>query len=496
MMVFLLKSLFCRSIIARCCFVGVLWVYGLLCVGTIATAQAIPASPDVLSFEQFLRRVLAAHPLAESAFLEQAVAQAEIQSALGSFDPFVGARYDYKQTSARESFNRVDAAVELPLNTLFGPKVFAGFQRNIGPNVDPEVRTPLYGYMDLGISLPLWQGVLTDRRRTALEKANLRPLLANAVQQLEINALLRSATNQYWAWAESFEQLRITQAVFDISEQRLNFIATRARRGEVMALDSIEALQEIERRRGDLFRAQRAFEQSSIDLAVFLWSGSGADMRRGGARPQALTEQPVPMPAALPIIEEPQRNADRNSALTLRPEMQRIEFMQQSTTLDLNLASEFQKPFIDTKAQWLYPLQEGVSLSNFKIGVNFAMPVFFRTAGAQVELFNIALDRVALQRAQVGRLVQADVDNATNALDRARDRVRAAEREVYYATLMEEGERKRFALGETSLLIVNLRERAAAEARVRLVNAKADYMRAFGQYYWATGKIAELASLR
>ncbi len=445
-------------------------------------------TPDSLSFEQFLRRVVAANPLLQSADLEQNVARAEQQSALGSFDPVLRGVYSLKEELGKDKINTLDADVELPLNALFGPKLNTGFRRSIGESSNPELRTALGGQINLGLSVPLWQGVLTDRRRTNLEKANLRPLLANIVQTQEQNNILRAAGLQYWSWSEAFEQVRIAQAVFDISLLRSNFIAARARRGEVAPLDSIEALQEIERRRGDVFRAQRAFEQAGIDLAVFLWLGNGSTTN---FTPQQLTEVPRSMPLSVPFVDSLRVQAERTAALMLRPEMQRIDFSQQNLQLDLNLAYEFQKPFIETKAEWYYPLGSEMALNNYKVGLNVAVPVFFRTANAQVELFNIGLDRINLQRAQVSRLVQAEVDNAFNALQRAADRIRAADREVFYAIQMEEGERRRFTAGETSLLVVNLRERAAAEARVRLVNARADYFRAYTQYYWAVGKIGE-----
>jgi outer membrane protein TolC len=484
----------------------------------VSSQTSSPAlSAETLTFGQFLRRVLAANPLFESAILEQAVAQAEIQSALGGFDPILSAKYDYKEETGKEKFSYIDAGVEVPLNTLFGPKVSAGFVRGIGPSISSESATPLSGFLDVGVAVPLWQGVRTDRRRTALEKANLRPQIAAAQQQLEINALLRSAAIQYWSWSEALEQLRIAQTVLDVSVQRANFLASRARLGENAGLDSIEALQEVERRRGDMLRSQRSFEQAGIDAAVFLWTGTGADFRRGGGgndrfaqtllQARELREQPQAVssvaPQTFPTLDAAQLATDRTTALRLRPEMQRLELSEQNTTLDLTLAYEAQKPFIETKAQWFYPLGgagsgsstgSDLSLNNFKVGLNVAMPLLFRTAGAQVELFNIALDRVNLQRTQAGRLVQADVDNAVSAIGRAQERVSTAEREVYFAVQMEEGERRRFIAGETTLLIVNLRERAAAEARTRLVTARADYLRAFGQYYWATGKIPELVA--
>lgn len=454
----------------------------LLVLPCSASAQRI----DTLSLKQFLRSIIASHPLLQSAAFERNIADAEMQSALGGFDPVVRAGYYLKYEASQSSpdkINRFVADVELPLNTLFGPKVLAGFERGIGSSLNPELRTPTDGQAILGLSLPLWSGVTTDRRRTALEKAQLRPLLADANQRLEQNNLLRSAATQFWSWSEALEQLRIAENVLSISIQRAAFISARVRRGEVAALDSVEAMQEVERRRGDLYRARRTLEQANIDASVFFWTEAGL--------PRALSEVPQVLPA-LPNLDSLQARADRDRAMILRPEMQRLDFTQQSTTLDLNLAREGQKPFIEAKTQWLY-YPERSSADNFRLGVNFALPVFFRAAGAQAELFTISLERTRLQMAQTSRIINAEIDNAVSALQRAAERVEAAEREARYALQMEEGERRRFFAGETTLLIVNLRERAAAEARVRVVSAKADYLRAWILYHWATGDILRLA---
>ncbi len=455
-------------------------------IGICAAIPARAQSLDTLSLKQFLQQILATHPALQSAAFERNIADAEMQSALGSFDPMLRSHYDLKYEASQSTPDRINnfsANVEMPLNTLFGPKVFAGFDRAIGSSMNPEERTGLGGQITAGVSLPLWSGVNTDRRRTTFEKARIRPLLADANRRFEQNNLLRSAAIQYWSWSEAGEQLKIAENVLTIALQRADFIAARARRGEVAALDSIEALQEVERRRGDVFRARRSVEQTSIDASVFLWAETGL--------PRALVQPPQRLPV-LPNLDSLQARADRDRALTMRPEMQRLDFNQQSTTLDLNLAREAQKPFIEAKTQWLY-YTDRASADNVKLGFDFAMPVFFRTANAQAELFSISLERTRLQIAQTSRFINADIDNAVSALQRTLERYEAAEKESRYAQQMEEGERRRFFAGETSLLIVNLRERAAAEARIRVVSARADYHRAWVVYQWAIGEIVRLA---
>jgi outer membrane protein TolC len=455
----------------------------LTCFIFLSATSVFSQTLDSIGFKRFLQSVLIAHPAVQAAALEQNIARAEMLNALGGFDPVLKGSYDYKASGgASPSINYIDAGVEMPINTLFGPKVGIVYDRGLGSSLSPEYRTEPDGQVGLNLSIPLWQGIVTDRRRTTFAKAGLRPLLANANQQFEQNNLLRSAGLQYWSWAEAAEQLRIAEAVLAISIQRLNFIAARARRGEVASLDSIEAMQEVERRRGDMYRSMRSAEQANIDAAVFFWTEAGL--------PRPLSQRPETIPS-LPRLESTRIQNDRQSALQLRPEMQRIDYNEQNTNLDLTLAREFQKPMIETKAEWYYSIGKS-NFDNIKLGLNMSVPLLFRSATAQVELFNITLDRVNLQRTQTARFVNADIDNALSALQRALERTDAAEREARYATLMEEGERKRFTAGETSLLIVNLRERAAAEARVRVVTARADYLRAWTLYHWSVGNIVQL----
>jgi outer membrane protein TolC len=454
--------------------------------GSIVVYSARAQKLDTLSLKQFFQNILATHPALQSAAFERRIAEAEIQSSLGGFDPVLRSQYDIKYEGWQNTPDRINhffTSIEMPLNMLFGPKIMAGFDRGIGSSINPEERTPLGGQAILGVSLPLWSGVNTDRRRTSLGKAQLRPLLSDANQRFEQNNLLRAAGLQYWHWAEADGQLHIAENVFTIAVQRAAFIAARARRGEIAPLDSIEAMQEVERRRGDMFRARRVLEQANIDASVFFWRETGIPRALGQA-PQSLSE--------LPTLDSLQARADRNRAMVSRPEMQRLDVNQQTTSLDINLARESQKPFIEAKTQWLY-YPGSSNNDNIKVGLDFSMPLFFRTATAQTELLTISLERTRLQIIQASRFINAEIDNAVSALQRAAERLDAAEKEVRFALQMEDGERKRFLAGETSLLIVNLRERAAAEARTRTISARADYLRAWVLYNWAIGDIARLA---
>ena len=58
------------------------------------------------------------------------------------------------------------------------------------------------------------------------------------------------------------------------------------------------------------------------------------------------------------------------------------------------------------------------------------------------------------------------------------ERFRATDAEVVLSRQVEDGERKRFAAGDSTLFLVNQRERATAEALGRLIDNQLEYQQA------------------
>ena len=71
-----------------------------------------------------------------------------------------------------------------------------------------------------------------------------------------------------------------------------------------------------------------------------------------------------------------------------------------------------------------------------------------------------------------------EVDDAWSAIQAAVDRFQATYAEVLLAKQLEDGEHKRFAAGDSTLFLVNQRERATAEAIGRLIDIQLEYQQA------------------
>lgn len=446
----------------------------LVLIPCFATAQSV-----VLTLKEFLQLVERQHPSLQSANYEPDLAEAEIRNALGRFDPVLSVDYDTKRKSGQDKFSLLDGSLELPLDMLFGPKLKADYRRGSGFQIDPENATSSAGEASVGIAMPVFQGIFTDTRRNTLRKALLRPDIAKAQFAIERNGLLRSAAIRYWDWCEATEQLAVADSLFKISLNRLDFVRRRAKAGETPSIDTIEALQETLRRQGERVRAERIEQQSYIDMSSFLWDA------RQPIRLSSYTCEPLTVTDdGLPIVD-----SSVYIARMLRPELQRASFMVETSRFDSSLAAEYMRPFVEVSAGLVsYDVSESGKL-DYKLGLKVQQPLFFRQAAAQMQTSSIAVDRAELSMLLAQRLVEIDAQNAVIGLAKAYERLNLAEQEVDAANAMVEAEQVKFKAGDSSQIIVNLRERFLGEALQRLVSAKADVLRAKINLSWATGVI-------
>ncbi|MBC8125457.1 MAG: TolC family protein, partial [Candidatus Kapabacteria bacterium] len=110
-------------------------VLGLLIVIAIALIGSGGArAQGTLLLDDFLRQVEVNNPALRSADFEPELAEAEVRSALGRFDPVLNIEYDYKNKNGIDKENIFGGSLELPLDMLFGPRVKANYNRGIGSN--------------------------------------------------------------------------------------------------------------------------------------------------------------------------------------------------------------------------------------------------------------------------------------------------------------------------------------------------------------------------
>jgi cobalt-zinc-cadmium efflux system outer membrane protein len=454
----------------------------LVLVPTLANAQAAP-----LELSTVLTSVERHHPLIAAADRDRDAADGELRAAEGSFDPqwrtrAAGAPVGYYNPLT------IDTSLVQPTR-LWGTTLFAGWRLGEGlsytgiPIYDGKIETNTLGEVRAGLSVPLWRNGPIDRARANIQRAELgRTMAALSAQQQRLE-LGRLAAQRYWEWVAAGRRLAVARELLALATERDAALGERVTRGDLPALERTDNTRAIVQREGAVVAARRSVEQAAIELSLYVRDA------RGEPRVASLEELPsaVPEPAAL---DAGCVARDARAATTARPEPRRFEAQRDRERVEREWAENQQRPAIDVMVAASHDLGQGPQSRQgpvLEAGLVLDIPLLNRVATGRTRVAEAGVARAEEQRRLALDRVAADVRDAVSALEAARERVGVARREVAVAREVAELERQRLALGDGTLLVLNLREVAAAEARIREVDALLEWQRAAAAYRFAVG---------
>lgn len=123
---------------------------------------------------------------------------------------------------------------------------------------------------------------------------------------------------------------------------------------------------------------------------------------------------------------------------------------------------------------------------NYRVGVTFTFPIGNQTAKANLAGARILQEQNDAQLRLQEQNVIAEVRNAVQAVETARQRVLALRRAVENAQIQLEGERRLFEVGRSTNFLLFQRENALTNARNALIRAETDYNKALADLQRAT----------
>ncbi|HEX8705760.1 MAG TPA: TolC family protein [Myxococcaceae bacterium] len=447
------------------------WLLGPVLAWGQTGAEA-PRAP--LSLEEVLIAADRHFPTLEAARFEAEGAEAELLAAQGGFDPQVRARAVSIPLSG-SPYTRVESVIEQP-TPLWGANLFAGWRYGGGqiPVYSGQYETNEHGELRAGVSVPLWRNGPIDRRRAQLARARLGTEAAGyAVEQSRLETT-RTATQRYWDWVAAGRRYAIAVSLRQLASDRDTQLSQRVSNGDLAAFEQVDNQRALVQREGQVVAAERLLQQSAIELSLFLRDSNG----------QPVLPEPARLPGGFPEPEPAERlvgSLELESVLTRRPEVQRLEAARAQQRVELELAENQAAPQVDVSVAASRDLGAGsakLRKPELELGLVLDLPTLNRAARGRAQQTEAGLARLEaqlrLQRDRVG----AEVRDALSALEAARERVEVARRELRLARELEQAERTRFELGESTLLFVNLREQTSAEASVREVDALNDYHKA------------------
>ncbi len=242
-----------------------LFVLFCFCRGALAQND----NKEVLTFEEYLGYVKQYHPFVKQANLLLSEGEAKLLKARGAFDPKLEVDYDRKKFKSTEYYDKLNTTFKIP--TWFGVEFKGNFEENMGVFLNPEANLPEGGLYNVGVSLPIARGFLTNRRMASLRQARLFKRQVQAERQLEVNAILSEASVVYFNWLRAYNDLNVYDTFVSNAQVRFDGVQKNYEAGENPAIDTLEAGIILNNRKLNRERARIKYIKSSLELSNYLW---------------------------------------------------------------------------------------------------------------------------------------------------------------------------------------------------------------------------------
>ncbi|HCT58416.1 MAG TPA: TolC family protein [Gemmatimonas aurantiaca] len=446
----------------------------------------VDTSGTPYTFPEFVDEVLGHHPVAQQARLVAEQARAELRSAWGAFDPKVSAKWDQKRSGGTEYYNYLNTELKIPLP--IGADVTLAYDRTMGRYFNPDRRTDGNGTFAAGISIPLGQRIVTDERRTALQQARAARDAGDAERLGIVNKLLYAAAKDYGSWYEAWRRRAIAQEGEALAAFRLQAVRARVNNGESAPIDTVEALLEVQRRQVSRYEAEAAFYLSSLHMTAYLWDPEG--------RPASLPDAAKPVLHGLGRggIDSTQLSALVDRAVERNPELAKVQAKIRQASAERLLAAQGILPFAEAKLAGVAERGSDDSFfnrdrldDNYKAALVISSPLLFLKETGKFNATDAKLDFQRLERDLVRRDIEIDARTAIFDLSNLQRLLVTQEANVRNARLLRDAEQIRFENGESTLLILNLRERLVLDEAGKLASLEAKVASARGALVLATG---------
>ncbi len=464
---------------------------GALVLVLLLTARPISAQPDAavdrpLALQDALDGV-AAHPLTSAARTALSRAEGQQLAAEGAFD--VRARLR-GQTTPTAYYDNVSLDAELRAPTqLWGITPFVGWRLGRGefPDYDGKLRTLGRGELRLGVDVPLLRDGAIDRPRADLQKAELADDQARADMRQRELELQRDAAFMYWDWVAAGSRLRVRERQLDLANDRDAGLRRTIAQGNTAAIEAVDNGRVIASREAIVVGARRDLIRAALELSMFLRGDRGEPLTPESARLPVLGS----LPPALKIEHDLSGVIER--AYSRVPSVEALQLRLDANAVDVDLAKNQMLPAVTASAYVSRGLGPGELLlpdrSETAVGISLTFDMALQRRQARGTLAVMRADRSRLEQERRFLLdrIAIEVRTAHAELIAARRRAELAATQADLAEQLAAAERLRFSRGDSTILIVNLREEASADAAASRIDATGDYFKARARYVVAAG---------
>ena len=427
-----------------------------------------------LSFSEYLGYVKKYHPIAKQAELTIQIGQANLMKARGAFDPKIEVDNERKTFKNLEYFDQLNATFKIP--TWYGIELKGNFEQNDGVFLNPQANVPEDGLYSAGISASLGQGLFINQRMADLKKAKFFREQTVADREILVNQILFDASLAYFNWLQAYNETRIYEQFLKNSKNRFQGVKRSVENGDKAAIDSIEAGITVKNRTLGLEQAKVKLMKASLDLSTYLWLNDDIPIElQSNVIPDAFIEDSVDDVleiSGLPLTD---------FVLENHPKLRSLNYKFQGLEVDKRLKANKLLPKVDVQYNFLTQdadVARSFNTNQYKGGFSIAFPLFLRKERGDLKLAKYKLQDAQFDISNAKITIQNKVLSLYRVLESFQIQNKLIEDIVKDYTTMLSAEERKFSFGESSLFLINSREKSLIDSQLKAVEVQNKYLKA------------------
>jgi outer membrane protein len=353
------------------------------------------------------------------------------------------------------------------------------------------------------LTQPLLQGFRFDAARAQIQVADINRSIADVQMRQESATILHSVRRAYWELVYSVDALETAKRSEELARRNLADNTLRVELGTLAPIDVVQSEAEIASRHQATVLAEGAWRNAQVNLKELIVRDTSDPLWTATLLP---VERPAQDRAAIDL------SAAIANATATRTDLEVARKQQQSSDVNLKLASELRKPAVDFVLNYgasgiggtqilrgdalggsatgtipggyfdALSSLAGMKFPTWSVGLNVTMPVGKRAADAAHARGLVERRQADLRLESLQLRIAADVTRSAQAVRNAEEVVEAAAaaRQLAERRLQAETARRDAGLSTTFLVLQAQRDLTTAETAE--LRARLDYRTALADF--------------
>ncbi|MCK8480626.1 TolC family protein [Psychroserpens algicola] len=445
----------------------------IICLLTTTLLNAQSQDSIVLTLSEYLGYVKKYHPIAKQANLTLQVGQANLMKARGGFDPKIEIDNDRKKFKNIEYYDQLNATFKIP--TWYGIELKGNFEQNDGNFLNPQAFVPEDGLYSAGISASLGQGLFINKRMADLKKAKVFTEQAKADRELLINQILYDASIAYFNWLQAYNEIEIYKQFLYNAEIRLKGVERSVETGDKANIDAVEAGIIVKNRTLGLEKSKVKLMKASLELSTYLWLNDNIPVE---IQPQVIPD--VLIENTIDDVLEISGLGMSDITIENHPKLKSLGFKYEGLEIDKRLKANKLLPTIDIQYNFLTEtadIARSFNTNQYKGGFNIAFPLFLRKERGDLRLAKTKLQDLQFEIDNTKITIQNKVLAIYRELESFEIQNQIIEDIVTDYTTMLNAEERKFSFGESSIFLINSREKSLIDSRLKAIELQNSFLK-------------------